>query len=341
MSLNFQRGQSPFIIAEIAQTHDGNVNFAHAFIDAVAKTGANAIKFQTHIAAEESTPAEKWRVEFSRQDLSRYDYWQRMEFTMDQWTELKKHADEADLVFLSSPFSIAAIELLESINVPAWKIGSGEVLSERMLDKMAETKKPIIMSTGMSHLNEIDGFVQQLVNRKINHALMQCTTAYPTSMEQVGLNMIGEFQKRYDCAIGLSDHSGTIWPSVAAISMGASLIEVHVTMSKCMFGPDVSSSVTMNELTQIMEAANAIHTMHQNPIDKTCLTPHLEKMRKLFMKSIVARKDIKAGTELNLENITEKKPGTGIPGHHIKKFIGKTLTQNIKRDEQLTEDHFS
>ena len=91
----------------------------------------------------------------------------------------------------------------------------------------------------------------------------------------------------------------------------------------------------------IMEAANAIHTMHQNPIDKTCLTPHLEKMRKLFMKSIVARKDIKAGTELNLENITEKKPGTGIPGHHIKKFIGKTLTQNIKRDEQLTEDHFS
>ena len=341
MSLNFQRGQSPFIIAEIAQTHDGNINFAHAFIDAVAKTGANAIKFQTHIAAEESTPAEQWRVEFSRQDLSRYDYWHRMEFRLDQWIELKKHADEVGLAFLSSPFSIAAIELLEGIDVPAWKIGSGEVLSERMLDRMAETKKPIIMSSGMSHLNEIDVLVHRLMERKVNHVLMQCTTGYPTSMEQVGLNIIEEFQKRYDCAIGLSDHSGTIWPTVAAMSMGATVIEVHATMSKDMFGPDVSSSVTMDELKQIMEAAHAIHTMCQNPIDKTTLTPNLKRMRRLFMKSIVASKDIEAGTELNLENITEKKPGTGIPGHRINEFIGKTLTQNIKCDEQLTEEYVS
>ena len=341
MALHFQRGQSPFIIAEIAQTHDGNINFAHAFINAVAKTGANAIKFQTHIAAEESTLAEQWRVQFSRQDSSRYDYWQRMEFNKDQWIELKKHADEAGLVFLSSPFSIAAIDLLESIDVPAWKIGSGEVLSKRMLDRMAETQKPIIMSSGMSHLEEIDGIVEHLDKHKINYALMQCTTAYPTSMEQVGLNIIKEFQKRYDCAIGLSDHSGTIWPSVATISLGAELIEVHATMSPDMFGPDVSSSVTMEELKQIVEAAHAIHTMHQNPVDKNSLTPDLEKMRLLFMKSIVARNDLEAGTELSLENITEKKPGTGIPGYYIHDFIGKTLTQNLKRDEQLTKDHIS
>ena len=341
MSLHFQRGQRPFVIAEIAQSHDGNINFAHAFIDAVAKTGANAIKFQTHIAAEESTPTEEWRVKFSYQDLSRFDYWKRMEFSKDCWIELKRHADEVDLIFLSSPFSIAAVELLESINIPAWKIGSGEVLSERMLDRMAETKKPIIMSSGMSHLEEIDGIVKRLKRRKVNHALMQCTTSYPTLFEQVGLNIIEEFQTRYDCAIGLSDHSGTIWPSVAAMSIGASLIEIHATMSKEMFGPDVSSSVTMKELGQIVEAAHAIHTMRQNPVDKRFLTPDLKKMRQLFMKSIVAREDIKAGKELSLDNITEKKPGTGIPGNRLYDFIGKTLTQDLKRDEQLTEDHIS
>lgn len=339
MSLNFQRGDKPFIIGEISQTHDGNINIAHAFIDAVAKTSADAIKFQTHIAAEESTQAEQWRIKFSHQDASRYDYWQRMEFSEDEWAGLKKHADEAGLAFLSSPFSITAIELLERIGVPAWKIGSGEVLSERMLDRMAETGKPIIMSSGMSDLSEIDGIVDRLKARNVNFALMQCTTAYPTTMEQVGLNIVQEFQNRYDCAIGLSDHSGTIWPSVAALSLGASLIEVHATMSRDMFGPDVSSSVTMEELSQIVEAANAIYTMHQNPVDKTNLTPDLQKMRTLFMKSIVAREDLEAGTVLSLKNMTEKKPGTGIPGHRIDAFVGKTLTKPLKRDEFLSEDH--
>lgn len=341
MTLNFQRSQAPFIIAEIAQTHDGNINVAHAFIDAVAKTGADAIKFQTHIATEESTTSEKWRIKFSHQDDSRYEYWQRMEFSEEQWMGLKQHADERGLTFLSSPFSIAAINLLERIGVPAWKIGSGEVLSEQMLDRMAQTGKSIIMSSGMSDLDEIDGIIDRLKKRDINYALMQCTTAYPTAMEQVGLNLVKDFQERYDCAIGLSDHSGTIWPSVAALSLGASLIEVHATMSRDMFGPDVSSSVTMEELARIVEAAKAIYTMHQNPVDKTRLSPELQKMRTLFMKSIVAREDLEAGTVLSLDNLTQKKPGTGTPAHRITEFIGQTLSKPLKRDEQLSEEHLA
>lgn len=339
MTLKFTRHQQPFIIAEIAQTHDGNINLAHAFVDAVAKTGAHAIKFQTHIAEEESTQAEPWRVKFSLQDSSRYEYWKRMEFSQEQWAALKVHADKVELVFLSSPFSIAAIELLESIGVSAWKIGSGEVLSERMLDRMACTGKPIIMSSGMSDLNEIDGIIGRLDKRGAEYALMQCTTAYPTAMDQIGLNIVQEFQERYKCAIGLSDHSGTIWPSVAALSLGADIIEVHATMSRDMFGPDVSSSVTMDELRQITQAASAIYTMRKNPVDKTKLSDDQKKMRLLFMKSIVARDDLGVGTVLTFDNITEKKPGTGILGHRMEEFIGKTIVKPLKRDEQLSEEH--
>lgn len=337
----FARGQKPFIIAEVAQTHDGNINIAHAFIDAVAKTGADAVKFQTHIAAEESTPREQWRIKFSHQDVTRYDYWKRMEFTPEQWQSLKTHADEKGLMFLSSPFSIAAIELLEQIGVPAWKVGSGEVLSARMIERMAQTGKPIIMSSGMSDLAEIDGIVSGLKKRGVNYAIMQCTTAYPSSFAQVGLNVIQEYQSRYACAVGLSDHSGTIWPSVAALALGADLIEVHVTMSRDMFGPDVSSSVTMEEMAQLTEGAKAIYTMRQNPVNKSVLTEDLVRMRGLFMKSIVARHDLAAGTILNLENLTEKKPAGGIAGHLIARFEGIKLLKPLAVDEALGWSHIS
>ncbi len=337
--LQFYRGQEPYIIAEIGQTHDGNINIAHAFIDAIAKTGANAIKFQTHIASEESTPDEPWRVKFSYQDQTRYDYWQRMEFSETQWLGLKNHADEKGLHFLSSPFSIAAVELLERINVPAWKIGSGEVLSERMLNAMAKTGKTIIMSSGMSDLAEIDGIISRLKARDAEHALMHCTTAYPTQAEQIGINMIAEYKERYDCPIGLSDHSGTIWPSIAAASHGAELIEVHVTMDRDMFGPDVSSSITTHELKHMVEGIRFVNKMVKHPVDKSTLDENKLKMRQLFMKSLVARNDLSEGTVLEEHHIIEKKPGTGIPAQHLERFIGQKLLYPIKKDTQFSWDH--
>src|ERR671939_371718 len=137
------------IIGEVAQAHDGSLGLAHAFIDAIADAGAHAVKFQTHIAAAESTPGEPWRVKFSRQDASRYDYWKRMEFTEEQWHGLKQHADESGVQFLSSPFSVEAVELLTRVGVAAWKVASGEVSNQPMFQKMAETRWPILLSTGM------------------------------------------------------------------------------------------------------------------------------------------------------------------------------------------------
>src|SRR5215467_15257875 len=147
------------IVAEVAQAHDGSLGTAHAFIDACARAGADAIKFQTHIASAESTPGEPWRVKFSRQDASRYDYWKRMEFTAEQWRGLAEHANERGLIFLSSAFSFAAVELLERLGMSAWKVGAGEVTNLPLLERMARTGKPVLLSSGMSTWAELDAAV--------------------------------------------------------------------------------------------------------------------------------------------------------------------------------------
>ena len=152
--MNRQRpgAQGCLIIGEVAQAHDGSLGFAHAFIDAIANAGADAVKFQTHIAAAESTPAEPWRVKFSPQDQTRYDYWQRMEFSEAQWLGLKQHAEARGLLFLSSPFSVEAVELLSRVGVAAWKIASGEVSSRQMFERISATRLPVLLSTGMSEI---------------------------------------------------------------------------------------------------------------------------------------------------------------------------------------------
>ena len=188
------------IVAEIAQAYDGSLGQAHAYSDAVANAGADAIKFQTHIAAAESTPAEPWRVKFSQQDESRYDYWRRMEFTPEQWAGLKCHADERGLIFLSSPFSLEAVELLDKLNVAAWKVASGEVTNWPMLERMAELKRPFLLSTGMSSPAEINQLVGWLLQQELTYVLLQCTTAYPCPPEKIGLNLLDCGSPRRQCA---------------------------------------------------------------------------------------------------------------------------------------------
>ena len=196
-------GAGCILIAEVAQGHDGSLGMAHAFIDAVANAGADAVKFQTHIASAESTSQEAWRVKFSPQDGTRYDYWKRMEFSEEQWQGLKRHADDRGLLFLSSPFSVEAVELLTRLGVPAWKVTSGEINSLPIFEEMALTGLPVLLSTGMSSLREIDAAVEKAKNRKLPLAVLQCTSAYPCPPEKVGLNLISLFRERYSCAVGL------------------------------------------------------------------------------------------------------------------------------------------
>jgi len=179
---------STFIIAEIGQAHDGSLGILHSYIDALATTGVDAIKFQTHIAEAESSAAEPFRVNFSYEDATRYDYWQRMSFTLEQWKGIKAHCDEVGLEFMSSPFSQAAVDLLETVGVQRYKIGSGEVNNFLMLEKIANTGKPIILSSGMSSFEEIAAAVDFLEPYGNELSILQCTTSYPTPPERIGLN---------------------------------------------------------------------------------------------------------------------------------------------------------
>lgn len=326
------------VIAEVAQAHDGSLGTAHAYIDAVAAAGADAVKFQTHIASAESTLAEPWRIKFSRQDATRYDYWKRMEFSEEQWRGLKEHADQLGLAFLSSPFSLEAVELLERVGVAAWKVASGEVSNRPMLERMAETSLPFIISTGMSELNEVDEAVRLVKSRDLSLTVLQCTTAYPCPPERIGLNMLEVFRKRYECAVGLSDHSGTIFPSLAATTLGAAMVEVHVTFSRDSFGPDVPASVTLEELRQLVTGVRFIEKMLANHVHKDKEAAVVAPLKSLFSKSIVTRQDLPAGEMLQRTNVTTKKPGTGIPAHRLNELLGRKLRRALPADAFIRED---
>lgn len=314
---------------------------AHAYIDAVARTGADAVKFQTHIAAAESSPQEPWRVRFSPQDETRYDYWKRMEFTPGQWAGLKTHAEERGLKFLSSPFSVEAVDLLGRMGIAAWKVASGEVNNAPLFDRMCRYPAPILLSTGMSSWQEIQSAVERIRARSLPLTLMQCTTAYPCPPEKIGLNLLPVMRQRFGCAVGLSDHSGTIFPGLAAAAIGAEAVEVHVVLSREAFGPDVPASLTTSELRQLVEGVRFVGCMLRNPVDKDAAARDLAPLRNLFMKSIAARQDLSAGIMLSESHLALRKPGTGIPADRFDEVVGRVLRRSVAAGEFLRESDFA
>jgi len=318
--------QSTYIIAEIGQAHDGSLGILHSYIDAVAETGVDAIKFQTHIAEAESSMAEPFRINFSYEDATRFDYWKRMSFTKEQWVGIKKHCEEKGLEFLSSPFSQAAVDLLEDIKITKYKIGSGEVTNFLMLEKIARTGKPIILSSGMCSYQELDAavkFIEQFGNEL---SILQCTTSYPTPADRIGLNVIGEMKKRYpNHQIGLSEHTANIATGIAAVTLGAEVLEFHAVFDKRIFGPDTSSSLTIDEVTELVRAIRFLEKAIQHPIDKNDLNPYLD-LKKIFEKTLAVNKDLPEGHEITFDDLEAKKPAQqGISANEFKNIIGKKL----------------
>jgi N,N'-diacetyllegionaminate synthase len=325
------------VIGEVAQAHDGSLGSAHAYIDAIARAGADAVKFQTHIAAAESSAREPWRVKFSVQDESRYAYWRRMEFTSEQWLGLKRHAQDRKLEFLSSPFSLEAAMMLERIGIRAWKVPSGELNNPQLFDYLINTRLPILLSTGMSRMDEIDTAVGRVQAAQIPLAVLQCTSAYPCPAEKVGLNLLPCFRQRYNCAVGLSDHSGTIYPGLAAATVGVEVLEVHVTFSRDCFGPDVPASLTTSELATLVEGVRFVEKMKSQPVDKDETASELTSVRRAFTKSVVAGSDLPEGMLLTEGCLMVKKPGTGIPAERLPELVGRTLCRSIAAGEMLKE----
>lgn len=320
-----------FIIAEIGQAHNGSIDMAHSYIDALSNTGVNAIKFQTHIAEAESSIHEPFRINFTKQYATRYEYWKEMEFTKEQWIELKEHCDAVGIEFMSSPFSNAAVDLLEEVGVKRYKIGSGEVMNLLLLEKIAETKKPVIVSSGMSSLQELDETVAFLKSKEMDFSMLQCTTAYPTAPEQYGLNMISVLKERYGVKVGYSDHSSKIETGIAAVALGAEILEFHVVFDKKMFGPDSGSSLTISEIKELVSAIRNITLAKNNPIDKKT-SSQFDDVKMIFEKSLAVNKSLPKGHVITFSDLEAKKPkGYGIASNEFQSIIGKTLNKDLTK----------
>ena len=330
-----------FIIAEVGQAHDGSLGILHSYIDALSQTGVDAVKFQMHIAESESSEYEPFRVRFSYEDNSRYDYWKRMEFSLEQWHEIKKHCDDVGLEFICSPFSNMAVDWLIELNVQKYKVGSGEVGNFLMLEKIAKTGKEIILSSGMSSFLEIDETINFFKKFDNKISILQCTTKYPTKAKDIGLNVIEELRNRYKLEVGFSDHSGVIYPSLAAVSLGVTILEFHAVFDKKMFGPDSNSSLSMSQITHLVEGVRFIEESLESKIDKSGTTK-FKNLKDIFEKSLAVNKNMKSGEVIAFDDLEAKKPSNqGIPAKKVSYVIGKKLKNNIKKWDFLKERDLS
>ncbi len=328
----------PYIIAEIGQAHEGSLGMIHSYIDALASTGVDAVKFQMHIPEAESSEFEPFRVKFSYEDVTRYDYWKRMSFTLCQWKEIKEHCNAVGLEFVCSPFSNLAVDWLEEIGVRQYKIGSGEVTNFLILEKIAQTGKPIIVSSGMSSFEELDATVDFLKQRNVHYSILQCTTSYPTQPEQIGLNVIQELQERYRVPIGFSDHSAKIETCIAATVLGAEILEFHVVFDRRQFGPDSKSSLTIDETKQLVASVRTIKLALRHPVNKNNNNDY-NKLKQIFEKSLAVNKALPKGHVVTFDDLESKKPkGYGIDASKFKQVIGKKLTFDKKQWDFLKEE---
>lgn len=326
-----------FIIAEIGQAHEGSLGIAHSYIDAAAAAGVDAVKFQTHIAQAESSAFEPFRVKFSYEDATRYDYWQRMEFTPEQWAGLKQHCDDKGVEFISSPFSNAAVNLLEQLGVKRYKIGSGEVGNLLMLDRIARTGKPILLSSGMSDWAELESTISFLKPAGNSLTLLQCTTAYPTRPEQWGVQLIPEMRRRFGLPVGFSDHSGDIFACLAATALGAVVLEFHIVFDKRMFGPDTPASMTVEQVETLVKGVRDIEQSLHSSVSKED-TSSFNELRQIFGKSLAVNKTLPSGHQLGLDDLEAKKPGNrGIAAARFREVIGKPLQRPMEAWEFITE----
>ena len=328
-------------IAEIGQAHDGSLGAVHAYIEALAQTGVTAVKFQTHIAHAESSIHEPFRIKFSSQDKTRYDYWKRMEFTPEQWQAIGDHCRELGLQFISSPFSNAAVAVLEEAKVDVYKVGSGEVNNFLLLEKIAQTGKPVIISSGMSNYSELDKTVAFLKEREVPFSVLQCTTSYPTAPEQYGFNVIQELKDRYGVPVGFSDHSAKVSTGIAAAALGAEILEFHVVFDRAQFGPDSSSSLTLNEVKDLVTGVNSVHAALKQPVNKSDNSA-FGSLKSIFEKSLAVNKDLAAGHVLTFNDLEAKKPKNfGVDAADFEFVLGKALKKDLKAWDFLTENDIS
>ncbi|MCR4909446.1 MAG: N-acetylneuraminate synthase family protein [Lachnospiraceae bacterium] len=321
------------IIAELGMTHDGSLGQAKAMIRAAAECGVDAVKLQTHISEAETIRNAPQPPYFKAEP--RYEYFKRTAFSMEQWRECRECAAENGVEFISSPFSIEAVKLLQELGTDAYKIPSGEITNIPYLEYLASCNVPIIISSGMSSLKELDECMEIFLNNNCNIVLMQCTSEYPCTPEKVGLNVLDLFREKYPgVPLGFSDHTPGEWASIGAFIKGARVIEKHFTLSKKMYGPDAKMSLEPDEMAQLCDSIKNLECALVHPVDKTDVTS-FEEMKTIFQKSIVAACEIPEGTVITEGMLGYKKPGTGLETRYYREIIGKKALRALHFDEMI------
>lgn len=322
------------IIAEIGSVHDGSFGNAIQLIKAAAECGADVVKFQTHIAEAETLKNAPLPPYFKGEP--RYEYFKRTGFDEGQWKGLKDECEANNVMFLSSPFSLEAVDLLEKIGADMYKVPSGETTNTPLLERLASTGKPVMLSTGMSDWSEIDRAINIL---KTGGPLivMQCTSEYPTPPERVGLNVIQEIMQMYDCIPGFSDHTMGCAASFAAAALGANVIEKHFTFSRLMYGSDAKNSMEPDEFKTFCNGLKDIWKMLEHPVDKNDIS-RFQEMKKIFEKSIVTARHLKKGHLLTRDDLAFKKPGDGIPASEWENITGKRLLKDLEANVKIKQE---
>ena len=316
------------IIAEIGSVHNGSLKLAFKLVDKAKDCGATTVKFQTHIAEAETlrnAPSPKY---FKKE--KRYDYFKRTSFNINQWKKLKNYVEKRKLNFLSSPFSLEAIDLLEKIKVKNYKIPSGEITNIPLIEKINKINKPTFLSSGMSNWKELDLAVKKLKDIK-KLTIMQCTSLYPCTLKDAGLNIIAEIKKKYNRPVGFSDHTIGITAAILSVFYKTTAIEKHLTLSRKMYGSDAFNALEPDEFRNMVNCLNEAQIIIKNDVNKNNLRK-LKKMKMIFEKSIVIKRKIKKNQIIEFDDLTFKKPGYGISPRKYKQILGKRAKKNLKDD---------
>jgi N-acetylneuraminate synthase/N,N'-diacetyllegionaminate synthase len=325
-------GFPAFIIAEAGVNHNGSVEIAKKLVDVAKEVGADAVKFQTFktekVVTKEAKKAE-YQIKNSGEE-SQYDMIKNLELSDKEFRELAKYALNKELIFLSSPFDKESVDLLDEIGVPAFKIASGEITNFPLIKYIAKKQKPVILSTGMSTLGEVEDALNLIEKYNDNIILMHCLTSYPAKKEDANLNVIKTLEYTFKRPVGFSDHTLGIEMPVAAVALGSCVIEKHFTLDKNLQGPDHKASLETHEFAEMVKSIRNVEKGFGNGIKRP--TKDEIKIKKLVRKSIVAKEDISGGSILTKNMLDIKRPGTGIEPKYLNKIIGKKLIEDIKKD---------
>lgn len=332
--------QSPSVVVEIGQAHEGSESLAHAYIDAVASTGADAIKFQLHIADVESSLDDVFRSGGAWRRESRFEYWKRTELRPEVIGDLIAHAHEKSLAIGFSTFSLEGLDFLGESDMDFLKIGSGEAIQSWFLREARNLNLPIVLSTGLSTLDEIGDGLRTLSKPHRTVTVLQCTSSYPSKPEDIGLNLLRELAAEFGLPVGLSDHSGNPFAGLAALADGAEMLEIHATFSRQTQALDADSSLDIQEVGFLCQFRDHVRLFRENPVDKDLKATELKPMRQIFGRSLASKVNLLPGETIRSADIYFAKPGGGIPPGLADTYDGAVLRKTVRAGDLLRPEDF-